>query len=77
MARCFPTILVLFFLGCDNSPDPQQVIESGRKTMAEVDKQLELTRKSTAEAQKKFDESLKSPEAVKPSTDASKEPKSA
>ena len=35
-----------------------------------------LTRKSTAEEQKKFDESLKSPEAVKPPTDASKEPKS-
>ena len=76
MARCFPAILVLFFLGCDNSPDPQQVIESSRKTTAAVEKQLELTRKSTAEAQKKFDESLKSPEAVKPPTDASKEPKS-
>ena len=52
MARCFPAILVLIFLGCDNSPDPQQVIESSRKATAEVEKQLELTRKSTAEAQK-------------------------
>ena len=76
MARCFPAILVLLFLGCDNSPDPQQVIESSRKTMAEVEKQLELTRKSTAEAQKKFDESMKSHEAAKPTTDASKQPKS-
>ena len=41
-----------------------------------MEKQLELIRKSTAEAQKKFDESLKPLEAVKPSTDASKEPKS-
>lgn len=76
MARCFPAILVLLFLGCDNSPDPQQVIESSRKTTAEVEKQLELTRKSTAEAQKKFDESMKSHEAAKPTTDASKQPKS-
>ncbi len=76
MARCFPAILVLFFLGCDNSPDPQQVIESSRKTTAEVEKKLELIRKSPAEAQKKFDESLKSPEAAKPSTDALKESKS-
>ncbi len=42
MARCFPAILVLIFLGCDNSPDPQQVIESSRKATAEVEKQLEL-----------------------------------
>ncbi len=61
MARCFPAILVLFFLGCDKSPDPQQVLETGRKSLAEVEKQLELTRKSTAEAQKKFDESMKFP----------------
>lgn len=60
-------------MGCDNSPDPQQVLESSRKTTAEVAKQLELTRKSTAEAQKTFDASLKSPEAVKPSTDATKD----
>ena len=43
---------------------------------AEAEKQLELARKSTAEAQKTFDASLKSPEAIKPSTDATKEPKS-
>ena len=68
MARYFPAILVLFFLGCDNSPDPQQILESSRKTTAEVEKQLELTRKSTSGAQKRFDESLKSPEAFKLNT---------
>lgn len=61
MVRFFYVITVLFFMGCDGSPDPEEVLESSRKTTAEVEKQLELTRKSTAEAQKTFDESLKSP----------------
>lgn len=65
MARYFPSIIGLFLLGCDISPDPQQVIESSRKTTAEAEKQLELIRKSTADAQKTFDESLKSPKAVR------------
>ena len=63
MDRGFPVILLLLFIGCDNSPDPQQVIESSRKSTAEVQKQLELIRKSTAEAQKTLDESQKSPDA--------------
>ncbi len=62
MHRCFPIVLLLLFAGCDNSPDPQQVLESSRKSTAEVEKQLELIRKSTSEAQKTFDNSLKSPQ---------------
>ncbi len=68
MDREFPVILLLLFIGCDNSPDPQQVIESSRKSAAEVQKQLELIRKSTAEAQKTLDESQKSPDAEKRSS---------
>lgn len=62
MHRCCPVVLLLLFTGCDNSRDPQQVLESSRKSTAEVEKQLELIRQSTAEAQKKFDDSLKSPQ---------------
>jgi hypothetical protein len=64
MARYFPAILALFFLGCENSPDTQHVIESSRKISAEVEKQLDLARLSSAEAQKTFDESVKSAKAV-------------
>jgi hypothetical protein len=67
MARYCAAVLVFLLLGCDNSPDPQQVLKSSRKTSAEVEKQLELTRKSTAEAQKTFDASVKSPKAVRQS----------
>ena len=62
MHRCFPVVLLLLFTGCDNSPDPQQVLESSRKSTAEIEDQLELVRESTTEAQKTFDDSLKSPQ---------------
>ena len=52
------------------------MLESRRKTTAEVEQQLELTRKSAAEAQKAFDESLKFLKDIKASADAPNEPKS-
>lgn len=66
MIRYSFAALFLCSMGCaDNSPDPQKVLETSRKTTSEIKKKFEETQKS-------FDEKI---QAIKQKSPAQADPK--
>lgn len=64
MIRYSCVIILLYVVGCArSSPDPQEVLETGRKTTAEVEKKLEAIQKSTEKAMQKVEEMKQKPQA--------------
>lgn len=64
MTRYSCVIMLLCVMGCaGSSPDPQEVLETSRKTTAEVEKKLDAIQKSTDEIKLKIEDIKQKPPA--------------
>lgn len=62
MIRYCGFVMLLFVMGCAaRSPDPQEVLETSRKTTAEAEKIIEKTQKSLDESKAKIDAMKQNP----------------
>jgi hypothetical protein len=62
MIRYSCIIMLLCVMGCaESSPEPKEVLEKSRKTMAEVEKKLEAIQKSTDESKAKIEAMKQNP----------------